>query len=174
MGLRYESVAAGRSFASVTDQTIGQSIICKRIAASALGGFYCKPFQLPQDFDPTKPIDVAVLIHTAVNSGVDGQHVRLRVNWTEAIEGVLNDVHTITYDWPVPNGWLTSNPLVVLIDNGNGHTFDAHQFSNTSTLGLRIDRNGIATEDTYAQATDLAEAIRLTYSTKFPWLPVQI
>jgi hypothetical protein len=114
------------------------------------------------------------MLGTAANSLVNGQSVQLQLTTTIVTPGAIQELGTLTFNWPVPNGWTTVQPQLITIDNGNGRTFEANTFPATGRIGFRVQRNGPAAADTYAQSTDLAQYATFLYSTKFPWLPVQI
>lgn len=174
MGQRYQSLSFGRAFGSTALALIGTTVNALRSTPTLLGGVALNPFRLPQDFDPRRPVSLFCMINTAANSAVNGQQLQFQLTTTIITPGVITELGTLTFNWPVPNGWLTTQPQIFFIDNGNGVTYDPNTFPATGRVGVRLVRNGPAVLDTYAQSTDLATYLTFLYSTKFPWLPVQI
>jgi hypothetical protein len=153
-----------RTHASVTLSLIGTVVAALRSAATQLGGFYAGPLELPRNFDNSYPADLYLTINTAANSLINGQVVRFVLDWTRITAAAAIVNVNFTFNWTVPNGWLTTQPQRVLLDNGSGHTFNAHAFTQLDLLGIRIARDGPNAADTYAQATDLALTLDLRYT----------
>ncbi len=174
MGLRYGTIPGTRFFGTAANSAIGLALIAVRTTPTLLGGFFCSPVKIPQDADPAKPSNVTILLNTAANSLVNGQVVQLQLQTTIIVPPVITELPVLTANFAVPNGWLITQPQLVTFNNGNGRTYNPGQIPANARIGIRVTRNGPAAADTYAQSTDLAQYVTFTYSTKFPWLPVQI
>jgi hypothetical protein len=160
------SVPADRGYAGFTAVTIGQTCAAVSVGAAALGGNYLAPFALPASVDVSYPIDVYAWLAPAANSLVDGQHVMLGVRRTNLTRARNWGDSTVNYKWPIPNAWLTTQPERVLLDDGTGHTFQAHTFTEGDLLGLRISRNGGDPLDTFAHSLLIADALELGYTSR--------
>jgi hypothetical protein len=163
---RILSLSGQRSFSAVTTTTISATIPAVTVGASVIGGIYLQPQRLTPQVDVRRSIGVWILLSPAANSLVDGQHVSIQLSVTQVnADGTLTDTN-VTYIWPVPNGWLTTDTEFVLIDNGNGVSFDAEFFADQQNIGLRVARLGDKPADTFAQGLKIAEYAVLQYTTR--------
>jgi hypothetical protein len=112
------------------------------------------------------PLDVYFHCSPFANSLVDGQVVVFNLALNRILASGQRIQTSFTWNWPVPNGWLTTDTALVLADNGNGVSIDADQLQDQETIGLRLSRSGSSGPDTFAQSLEVAEYVFLQYTTR--------
>lgn len=155
-----------RVYATASATTIGLATTAYNVIAITNGGFYAAPFPLPDDMDTTEPSSVYTLVAPLTSSTQTGLVVRYVLTFTYGKAGETPTDDSVTYDWTTPDNWTADEPRSVLIDNGNGRTFDAGLFEPGDELGLRIARIGSATEDTFDKSVKFAERLVFEYTAK--------
>lgn len=164
-GRRVESSYV-RTYLSANASAIGSVLAARSITSELLGGFYASPIRMPDDMDVTQPSDVTILVSPAQNATVNGQTVRFQLSHSRMTPGGTSTSAVITVDWAVPNNWLAGDTAVVLMDNGNGRTFDANTLNTGDFLGFRAIRFGSATEDTFDKSVLIGETLIFKYVAK--------
>jgi hypothetical protein len=174
MGLRTATLTATRTFAGLINTSIRTAITAVSINPTQTGGLYLGPFNIPQDMDTTRPSDLTWRI-TRVSGTTNTLTV---VNWhlilTRCPIGATPADHAWDYETSVPIDWPLNDAVEFTFDNGSGHTFDPGAFAPTDLVGIRIEKPIGDPSDRFPNSINLPLAFRFTYSTKFPWLPVQI
>jgi hypothetical protein len=161
-----------RNNGSVAQSTVSTAVTTLTVGAAVTGGWYTGMLRLPPAVDVTKPIDVVLTVTPQANSLVDGQNVVFNVIWASIDENGVRVDNTFNQTWPVPNGWLTTDTQHVLMDNGNGHTFDADTFDPQMRIALILRRVGASPLDTFAQGLHLCTGAELRFQSRYPWLVV--
>ena len=156
----------GRTYLNTTALFIGVAMTARYVNAEDNGGFYLSPIRIPDDMDVGEPCTVKILVTPVQDATTNGQVVRFALTRTRVTLGGSESSSTFVYDWDVPDNWTTSDYNMVTIDNGNGRSFEADTFANGDIVGLRISRQGAATEDTFNKAVKFAEYIQLEYTAK--------
>lgn len=155
-----------RLFQSGLEQTIGGVILARSINAGTMGGFYLTACRIPEDMDVTAPANVKILMAPGLNATTNGQSTRISLTHTRMEKSGTSETVAVIFDWPIPNGWDVTDINTVLVDNGNGRTYDGNTFSAGDTLGFRLFRSGTAAEDTFDKPLRLGEYIRFEYTAK--------
>jgi hypothetical protein len=166
MALRTISLSAQRNFSSVTAATIGTNIVAVQVGAALLGGVFLQPGKFTPAVAVRRAINVYVLVNPAANSAVDGQHVVLQLASTRVNANGTFTNASFNVTWPIPAAWTTNDTNLVLLDNGNGHSFNPLTFVDQTTFALRVARVGSDPADTFAQSLKLAEAVTVEYTTR--------
>jgi len=145
---------------------IGSVMAARSVNDGVTGGFYTAPIGIPNEMDVAEPADVTILVNPIQDATTNGQVVRLELSYSHvtAAGNITNGV--ITFDWSVPDDWTVNDPALVLIDNGNGRTFEADTFGAGDYLGLRCLRLGAAAQDTFNKGINLAEMLAFQYTAK--------
>lgn len=156
----------GRTYGSVTAHYIGTTIVAHYVNAGSTGGFYLLPIRVPDDMDVTQPSSVRIVAAPVQDATTNGQAVRFYLQQTRVSQGGPPDASVVTFDWDVPDDWTTNDCNLVLIDNGNGRTFEGDTFENGDTLGLRIIRMGGSASDTFDKGVKFADCIAFEYTAK--------
>lgn len=159
-----------RNFSSVTQSTLGGAMPSVFVTATTHGGFYTNSVQLPEDLDPTKPIDVLFRHGTRAVTPDNGKDVVLRLayDYIETDGSIVQQSFDLT--WPVPDDWAPGDIRTVLLDNGSGHTVPPNTFPPQTFTGWRVSRVGSAAGDTYDRSTEFPLALVLAYTSRYPWL----
>lgn len=145
---------------------IGTAIDAKSLGAAADGGWYVLPFSVPTDMDVSAPCSVLLPVGPAAD-GSGGTVVRFEATATNLKDGDTSAVNTTTvYDWTTPSSWTTDDLKLVLIDDGSGKTFAGNLFEAEDIVGLRVQRMGAASQDTYANSILLTSGIVFEYTAK--------
>lgn len=152
-----------RGYGSASASYISNTITCRTVGANNLGGAYFAPFRIPLDMDVSKTSNVRVLVAPGANATTNGQAVRFTMDQSRVPEGGSPSASTDHYDWSVPDDWATSDANLVTIDTGSGYTFAGSTFQAGDHVGLRIIRNGLATEDTFDKTLKISEHVLLEY-----------
>jgi len=155
-----------RTYFSASAAAIGSVLAARSITTELLGGFYASPIRIPDDMDVTQPSDVTILVSPVQSATVNGQTVQFQFAHSIVPPGGTGANAVITVDWAVPNNWLPTDAAVVLMDNGNGRTFEANTLSAGDFLGFRCARLGSATEDTFNKSVLIAETLVFSYVAK--------
>jgi len=155
--LRRIIIPSTRIYASVTNSTIGQYLAAFSVTATQLGGQYLTPFQVPVDMDLTKPCKLKILISPATSATTNGQVIRFSLAETHVADGGTRTETTLDYDWNVPDNWATTSNNEITIDAGSGSTFAGNTFQQGQFIGLRIARNGVASQDTFDKSVNIGE-----------------
>lgn len=155
-----------RGYLNNAAQFIGTGIAARSIGPAEVGGFYLFAFRIPETMDVSEPSSVRLLVATANNATTNGQVVRYNLSVTRITPGGVESTINVTHDWPVPNDWQATNPLVIEVNNGNGHTFDAGTFTVGDTIGIRAARLGTDAQDTFDKNVKLAETVGFEYRAK--------
>jgi hypothetical protein len=165
--LRSVSTHLLRTYLSSGINAFGTYTAARSVNAGASGGMVVFPIRIPEDFDPAGPSSLAVLIGPTADSTVNGQMVRFVVDYTRvsAEDGVQADA-SVAMDWPVPDDWTTAEAKEVLIDNGNGWTFDGDTLAPGDWLGFRFAREGAHANDDFAQGVKFTERMVFVYRAK--------
>lgn len=164
--IRVLTIGHKRNYLTTTSHFIGVAVTARSVNANDNGGFYLSSIGIPDDMDVGEPCNVKILVTPVDDATINGQVARFALTRTRVtLEGSLTGT-TFVYDWDVPDNWTTSDFNVVTIDNGNGWSFDADTFAEGDLVGLRVSRQGAATEDTFNKAIKFAECIRLEYTAK--------
>ena len=145
----------GRTYLTTMMHFIGVAMIARYVNADDNGGFYFSPIRIPDDMDVGEPCIVKILVTPVQDATANGQVVRFALTHTRVTLEASESSSTFVYDWDVPDNWTTSDYNVVTIDNGNGRSYEADMFANGDIVGLRISRQGAATEDTFNKAVKL-------------------
>ena len=164
--LRVISIGYCRSYNTATAHFIGTAIAARYVHANDLGGFYLLPFTLPQDMDVSQPSSVRILVNPLQNAAINGQKVRFILQATHVPDGGSPQTSTVNCNWSVPENWTTDDCNVVLMDNGNGRTFEGNTFAEGDTVGLRLARAGSDPADTFDKAVKMADYIQFEYTAK--------
>jgi hypothetical protein len=157
-------IPTARTFGSVSNSAIGQYIVALSIQPTLLGGNYLTPILVPDDMDVTKPCKFKVLISPAANATTNGQVIRFSLAETHVADGGTRTETTLDYDWSVPDNWATTNNNLVTIDSGGGSTYAGNTFQHGQLLGIRIVRNGPASQDTFDKSVNIAENALFEYT----------
>lgn len=152
-----------RSYGSNSASYIANTITCRVVGASSLGGAYYAPFQIPPDMDVSKTSNVKILVSPGANATTNGQVVRFTLDQSHVNEGESPSSSTDTYDWSVPDDWTTSDVALVTIDTGSGYTFAGNTFQAGDHVGLKIIRSGLASEDTFNKSIKISEHVLFEY-----------
>ncbi len=155
-----------RTYVSNTSQFIGTAIPARSIGATESGGFYTFPIRVPEGMDFAEPSSVKILAAPLNSATTNGQYVRFSLVTTRVTAAGVESTISVTYDWPVPDNWQSTNPLLISLDNGNGRTFDANTFALGDTLGFRLARLGADTQDTFDKSVKISETILFEYRVK--------
>ncbi len=150
---------------SVTSSVYFGFVTARRITAGFNGGFYLNPWRIPDDMDVTEPSNVKILVATGATGPASAKVVRILLSDTYIRASVATS-DTITFDWTAPVSWQLGDYRTLLVDNGNGRTYEANHFAIGDLLGLRLSRNGSAAEDTYTTYFSFAEFITFEYTAK--------
>lgn len=155
-----------RAYGTCTAHYIGSAITARYVNYNSTGGFYLLPIRIPDDMDVAEPCSVKILVNPVFNVTTNGQVIRFYLQQSHVADGGSMNTTSINYDWDVPDNWTTNDYNVVLIDNGNGRTYEAGAFANGDTVGFRIARLGTAAEDTFNKAVKIAEYLQFEYTAK--------
>ena len=153
-----------RSYFTASIQYLTGVILARAVNPDDLGGFFLAPLRIPDDADATSPITIRVALSPALNATTNGLVVRLLLSHTRVTSAGSSSSGDVTYDWPVPDDWTTSDIAIVALDNGNGHTYDAGTFTPGDLLGLRLVRQGNDAADTFDKGVKIAENVHLEYT----------
>ena len=153
-----------RTYASVTNSTIGQTIVAVSVLGTQIGGHYLTPILVPDDMDVTKPCKVKLLISPVSNATTNGQVIRFSLTETHVADGGTRTETSFNYDWSVPDNWATTNNNVITLDSGGGSTFAGSTFQHGQHLALRVARVGTATEDTFDKSVNIGEYAVFEYT----------
>jgi len=153
-----------RSYGSSIGSYISGTIASRTIGASSLGGVHFVPFQIPFDMDVSKSSTVRILVSPASDATTDGQAIRFTVDQNHVAEGSSPSTSSDSFDWDVPDDWTTSDVNLITIDTGGGYTFAGGTFRVGDHVGLRVIRNGYATEDTFDKGLKLSEQLLFEYT----------
>lgn len=164
---RAVSAVFDRTYLSVGLASIGSHLPARSVAAGVKGGYYTVPIRVPDDIDPAAPASIVILVSPAADSAANGQILRFGLDYTrvEASDGSRSEGAT-AMDWPVPDDWTTSDSGLVVIDNGNGWSFDANTFAPADWLGVRVFRDGAHANDDFNQGLVIADTLALVYRAK--------
>ncbi len=157
-------IPAARTFGTVSNSAIGQYIAALSVQPTLLGGNYLTPIQVPLDMDVAKPCKIKILISPASNATTNGQVIRFSLAETHVADGGTRTETTVDYDWNVPDNWLTTNNNLITIDSGGGSTFAGSTFTHGQIIGLRVARNGPASQDTFDKSVNIAENALFEYT----------
>ncbi len=142
-------------------------IACRSVATGVNGGFYAAPIRIRPDVDVGEPITLRILLETGATGPPTASVVRFKLRYgTVGVGGGTPSDTTLTFDWSPPLNWATSDTQVIVIDNGNGWTFDAGTFTNLEYVGFRLARYGADAGDTFPQTIKIASAIAFEYTAK--------
>jgi hypothetical protein len=157
-------VPSDRTYASVTNSTIGPYIVAVSVLGTQLGGHHLTPILVPDDMDVTKPCKVKVLISPVNNATTNGQVIRFSLAEAHVADGGTRTETSFNYDWSVPDNWATTNNNVITLDSGSGSTFAGSTFQHGQHLALRVARVGTATEDTFDKSVNIGEYALFEYT----------
>lgn len=160
----------GRIFGTVSAQFLSNVVPVQRVTATTNGGFVTNFIRLPPDLDVGRPIDIYTTISPAADATTNGQFVALRLDFMHLATDGTRPQGQVNVTWPVPDNWLAAESARVLIDNGSGHTINADVLQPQTWLGCKLQRLGSAGGDDFDKSLDLAQALALGYSSKYPWL----
>ncbi|MFH1110148.1 MAG: hypothetical protein V1790_13280 [Planctomycetota bacterium] len=149
-------VPSARTYASVTNSTIGQYIAAISVSATQLGGQYLTPILVPDNMDVTKPCKVRILISPVSDATTNGQVIRFTLAETHVATDGTRTETVFNHDWNVPDDWITDNTDLITLDNGSGSTFAGDTFQHGQHLALRVARVGTAPEDTFDKSVNIA------------------
>lgn len=155
-----------RSYLVSGQTVIAMAISARYVNTGYVGGFYVTALRIPDELDVTQPLSIRTLVSTLVNSSTTGEVVRFSLEWARITTTGVQISNNVTYDWPAPDNWQTSETNVALIDNGSGWTIDGNTFAAGEFLGLRISRLGTDPADTYSTGVRFAEMLMLDYTAK--------
>jgi len=155
-----------RSFGSVTLSALGSYLAAYAVGANNIGGQYLEPFRLPNCFDVSYPASLYIRILTATGTIVPSGQILLTTAWTRVLAAATIVDATFNYLWTPPAVWPANQPIRLLLDNGSGHTFDAHAFKSDDLIGIRHVRNGVSVLDTFLYTTITALALELHYTSR--------
>ena len=153
-----------RASGSAYSQYIGSYMAARSVSANVSGGFHLAPICIPEDMDVSEPCYVRLLISPLTDATTNGQVIRFGLALTSVTQTGVMSNSSVTCDWNVPDDWTTSEYKVVLIDNGNGRTFDPDTFTNRDVVGFRIRRVGTAAADTFDKGVKIAEFLQIEYT----------
>lgn len=153
-------------YASATASQAGQALATHFVTSATSGGYYAAPIPIPPDMDVSQLCKVSVLVSTFSDSTMSGGVVRFVLGYTLARPETSLTDGSVTYDWTAPTNWVTTDPRMVMLDDGSGATFAGDTFEAGDHLGLRIARVGSATEDTFDKSVHLSNALVLEYTAK--------
>jgi len=157
-------IPTARLYASASNSTIGQYLVALSVTAPQLGGFYLTPIVVPHDMDVSKPCKIKILISPAADATTNGQVIRFSFAETHVADGGTRTETAFEYDWNVPDNWATTNNNLITIDSGGGSTFAGDAFEHGQSIGVRIARNGSASQDTFDKAVIIGEYALLEYT----------
>ena len=163
---RVLSTSFVRTYLSGGAGTIGSVMAARSINNGLTGGFFTGPLRIPEDMDVSEPTDVIVLLSPIHSATVNGQVISLGLSYSRVTAAGTNNNGVLTFNWPVPDNWMVNNFAFVVIDNGNGRTFEADVFSPGDFLGLQLARLGGAAEDTFNKGLYITETIGFRHRTK--------
>jgi hypothetical protein len=155
-----------RTFGLSFTDTMGAAFLYRRLSSTSIAGFYVVTFPIPPDMDLSAVSHVKLIAAAFADATTNGQAVRLSLDVTHFTPGEAPNDAVIDYDWPVPDDWTTGDPREVLIDNGNGVTFDADHFEAGDQLGMLIRRFGTAAEDTFDKDILVSEVLAFEYAAR--------
>lgn len=154
-----------RTYGIGSNSLIGLNINAYQIGAATDAGFYTNYRRTPFGLDLTMPVDVYILIDSA-DAALQSGGV-----FTEAkLTSVDLDDHTISeylvqYKFNVVN-WQMGHPYLVLIDNGDGYTFDPGSVVANGAFGLKCSLIRSAASDTFPSSVNLARSCTVVYTRK--------
>ena len=157
-------VPSARTYASVTNSTIGQYIAAVSVSAAQLGGHYLTPILVPDNMDVTKPCNVRILISPVTNPSANGQVIRFSLAETHVATNGTRTETVFNHDWNVPDDWTTDDTNLITLDNGSGSSFAGNAFQHAQHLALRLARVGSATEDTFDRSLNITMNALLEYT----------
>ena len=165
--MRVAFSALVRTYLSTGVGVIGTYMPARSVNTGVSGGMFLFPLRVPEEFDAAASSSLAILIAPTADSAVNGQTVRFLVEYTlvSAADGARSD-GSVAMDWPVPDDWTTAETKEVLIDNGNGWTFDGDTLAPGDWLGFRFAREGAHANDDFAQGLLFAERVAFMYQAK--------
>lgn len=155
-----------RTYLNTGLTTRGNGITARYMTANADGGYYTNSLEILPDLDVTEPVKVIIVVAPLNNSLINGTVARLLLGWTRITPGGVETTGTLINDWDIPDDWLATELKFVTFDNGNGHTFDANDFTTGDIVGLRISRVGNTSEDTFPQSFTILEGATFEYTAK--------
>ncbi len=152
---------------SVTYSTlIGSSMLGRRLLYNMTGGIYFGGLAIPSDMDVSEPSKVTIVALPYADATTNGQAVHFRQTSTHFKAGEAPTNTTIDCDWNVPDDWTTNDPRQIVIDNGNGVTFDASHFEHGDQVEFVIIRMGTDVGDTFDKDLIMAEYVVFEYTAK--------
>lgn len=148
-----------RSIGVTGAQFIGTAMAARQIAGIDNAGFYCAPFTFPDSAIPKNNAYVFITIQPAFVPIFTGQIIKLLLRTT--ITSVNLDINSFdqTFLWPIPDPFSSDIGYRILLDNGNGRTFNPLQFKRDDFIGFQIQRMGADPADTLAQSVKIAESL---------------
>lgn len=156
----YAPLSFVRSYLSGSAALIGGSMAARSINPTANGGYYAAPLRLPDNFDASKPLTVAMLVGTLQVGSSAGTFILHRLTTTHVEP---NDDTTSSNDdvlFPAPNPWPLADLRRTVIK-----TFPGGSFAPGDWLGFQIQRLGGDASDTYPNGSLIGETLEIEFST---------
>jgi len=160
------AIGYNRTYLSAASSYIGNAIPAHYVGSSWTGGFYATPLHLPKDMDVSAPCSVKVCVTPQYNADTNGQVACLALACTRVTLGGTASESNFSYDWDIPDNWSTSDVDIILLDNGNGRSYEADTFTEGDLLGLRLSRDGSNPIDTFNKSIKFAHWLMLEYTAK--------
>jgi len=153
-----------RTYATITDNTLGTCIPTFSVQATATGGMFCESWEVPPDFDRSRPAYLDWFLFRQAGILINGADVVTAVAVTVSPKDQTPVETTWSIVTPIPTNWPNQVRIDLELLNAGTPAFPAHSIPDNSWFSVRAWRDGPNVLDTYPVPISYPNGLILRYN----------